>query len=84
MREAFLFRKINIMGIFDKVKSLFQATEDKKDKTSKIEIDKKLKIQSKSDPEPELEPESDLDLESKSDPEPELEPESDLELESKS
>ena len=29
------------MGIFDKVKSLFQATEDKKDKTSKIEIDKK-------------------------------------------
>ena len=41
------------MGIFDKVKSLFQATEDKKDKTSKIEIDKKkLKIQSKSDPEP--------------------------------
>ena len=73
------------MGIFDKVKSLFQATEDKKDKTSKIEIDKKkLKIQSKADPEPELEPESDLDLESKSDPEPELEPESDLELESKS
>ena len=29
------------MGIFDKVKSLFQATDDKEDKKSKIEIEKK-------------------------------------------
>ena len=71
------------MGIFDKVKNLFQATEDKKDKTSKIEIDnKKKKIQSKSEPEsePEQDQQSVSDLVSET--ELELEPESEQDKES--